>query len=150
MLNLSIHENGRKRSESLSEEVIRVGRAEENTIELDDLNSSRFHCEIRRVDDGYEVVDLGSRNGTSVNGSLVTRTPLSPGDRIQIGAAVLLFEPTDDGEGMLPERQEGEIFERFGEINRSVNSEIGYLTPKHSLRHLNEYLGLRCHDKCYL
>lgn len=53
---------------------------------------SRHHLEIRPVDDGYRVWDLGSRNGTSVNGRRVGEggSPLAEGDEISVGGSVTL------------------------------------------------------------
>jgi pSer/pThr/pTyr-binding forkhead associated (FHA) protein len=44
------------------------------------------------VDDGFEVVDLGSRNGTRVNGQGVARQRLDDGDEILVGAVPIRFE----------------------------------------------------------
>jgi uncharacterized protein len=53
----------------------------------DDAELSRRHAMLARVEDGRLVIeDLGSRNGTMVNGLRVERQPLAPGDRIRIGA----------------------------------------------------------------
>ena len=133
MLRVSIQENGEVQTRILDDEVIRIGRAEENTIELDDLNSSRFHCEIRRVGGDLEIVDLGSRNGTSVNGNIVTRSPLSPGDRVEIGSAVLLIEPALEPEGASGEFSENDLLRRVLEINTLLNTEV-------SLRRLLEQI----------
>ena len=43
---------------------IRIGRDPRNEVVLTDLQISRFHAEVRRVGDTFQVVDLGSRNGT--------------------------------------------------------------------------------------
>ena len=53
---------------------------------------SRHHAEVRRTGDGFEVVDLGSRNGTKVNGLGVTRQHLADGDDLLVGAVPLRFE----------------------------------------------------------
>ncbi|MCZ6603133.1 MAG: sigma 54-interacting transcriptional regulator [Planctomycetota bacterium] len=121
MLRLTIKENGHERTEMLTDDVVRVGRSDENTIEIDDLNSSRFHCEIRETDGQYEVVDLGSRNGTTVNGNIVSRSPLQAGDRIEIGKVVLLIEPDGAVRAPVPEK---EILSRFAEIFHSINTDI--------------------------
>ena len=49
--------------------VLRIGRAEDNDVEVDDLSVSRHHAELRNTGGGYEIVDLDSRNGTFLNGS---------------------------------------------------------------------------------
>ena len=65
---------------------LRVGRAPDNDLVLDDLLVSRHHAELRkRPDGGYEVADLGSQNGTFVNGRRIAAQPLTDSDTIGIG-----------------------------------------------------------------
>ena len=59
---------------------------------LADPNVSRRHVELRRDDNGWQVVDLGSTNGIKVNGQRVNQAALRPGDRITIGVTDLSFE----------------------------------------------------------
>jgi transcriptional regulator with GAF, ATPase, and Fis domain len=75
-----------------NEDVVTIGRSAVNLIEIDDINSSRYHCKIQKTPEGFEVVDLGSRNGTIVNGKIVLRKALVPGDCIEIGQTFLYFE----------------------------------------------------------
>ncbi|MFI9051045.1 FHA domain-containing protein [Streptomyces sp. NPDC053427] len=63
----------------------RIGRAPGNDLVVDDLAVSRRHAELRAGPDGYEIVDLGSHNGTYLNGQPVTRAMVVPGDIIGIG-----------------------------------------------------------------
>ncbi|MGW2648037.1 FHA domain-containing protein [Streptomyces sp. NPDC001393] len=65
---------------------VRIGRAADNDLVVDDLIVSRRHAELRAHPDGtYEIVDLGSHNGTYLNGRPVTRAPMGPGDIVGIG-----------------------------------------------------------------
>lgn len=65
---------------------LRVGRADDNDIVLDDLLVSRHHAELRETKDGdYELVDLGSTNGTYVNGRRVESGVLKELDVVAIG-----------------------------------------------------------------
>lgn len=69
-----------------------VGRSRECDVQVDDGNVSRRHCEV--VQDGaasWSVVDLGSTNGTELNGRRVESAPLTDGDRITIGGTDLVF-----------------------------------------------------------
>ena len=59
---------------------------------LADPNVSRRHAEIRRVGDAVVVTDLGSTNGTRVNGIPVREQHLASGDEITVGSTTLVFE----------------------------------------------------------
>jgi sigma-B regulation protein RsbU (phosphoserine phosphatase) len=69
-----------------------VGRAADSGLVLKDTAASRRHVEIRATGDGYLCRDLGSRNGTIVNGSPTSICELKDGDRVLIGETVLRFE----------------------------------------------------------
>ncbi len=56
---------------------------------------SKEHCHIELVDDAYVLKDLGSLNGTFVNGERVHEHSLKPGDEITIGSTRIVFEPPD-------------------------------------------------------
>ena len=65
---------------------LRIGRAPDNDLVLDDLLVSRYHAELRRGQDGgFEIADLGSQNGTFVNGHRIAAQPLTGGDTVGIG-----------------------------------------------------------------
>ena len=76
----------------LGAEPFQVGRMGECDLTLADPNVSRRHAELRPVDGSWVVVDLGSMNGTRVNGRPVTEQRLVDGDEIAIGHHVLRFE----------------------------------------------------------
>jgi ABC transport system ATP-binding/permease protein len=68
--------------------VLRIGRATDNEVVVSDLSVSRYHAELRRSSrGGYEIIDLGSHNGTYVNGQRVTSAPVTEADIIGIGPA---------------------------------------------------------------
>lgn len=70
----------------LPAQVMRIGRTHDNDLVLDDLEVSRHHAELRRMPGGdYEITDLGSYNGTYVNGRLVTSQTLTENDLVGIG-----------------------------------------------------------------
>ena len=71
---------------------ILVGRAPSADLRLDDPRVSRLHARIEMRDDGVYVEDLGSRNGTTVDGDMV-REPrrLAVDDEIAVGSAALVF-----------------------------------------------------------
>jgi hypothetical protein len=68
-----------------------LGRSRECDIRVSDGNVSRRHAELVQEGATYWLVDLGSTNGTELNGSPVTREKLADGDRITIGATDLVF-----------------------------------------------------------
>ena len=71
-----------------------IGRSRECDLRVADGNASRRHAEVLREGDAYIVVDLGSTNGTELNGRRIMRETLSDGDRITIGATDLVFGRT--------------------------------------------------------
>ena len=78
-----------------------IGRHPENAVALRDELLSRFHCVVEANGVGLRIRDLGSRNGTKVNGAKVTDAVLSPGDVLRIGSHEFLIE----AEATLKERQ---------------------------------------------
>lgn len=71
-----------------------VGRSEKCDIVIDSVHISRRHARIFSTPDGeWSVEDLGSRNGTFVNGEHVESCPISQADVIEIGPATLSFSP---------------------------------------------------------
>jgi Protein of unknown function (DUF3662)/FHA domain len=77
---------------ALDQGVVVLGRSSGSDVVVDDPNVSRRHAEIRRVGEGYSLVDLGSTNGTEVNGQRVGETSLMNGDVIGVGTTRLTFE----------------------------------------------------------
>jgi ABC-type multidrug transport system ATPase subunit/pSer/pThr/pTyr-binding forkhead associated (FHA) protein/ABC-type multidrug transport system permease subunit len=69
-----------------------LGRDPSNDVVLDDPNVSRFHAEVVPRPTGVELRDLGSSNGTRVNGQLVGAAPVETGAEIGIGPFRILFD----------------------------------------------------------
>ncbi|MCX6363819.1 MAG: DUF3662 and FHA domain-containing protein [Actinobacteria bacterium] len=76
----------------LREAVTVIGRSRRCDIVLTDPNVSRQHAEIRRQNDGFMALDLGSTNGIRVNRRDVKQAVLQHGDRIELGTTELVFE----------------------------------------------------------
>jgi hypothetical protein len=78
---------------TLGETVTTVGRLPESTISINDTNVSRNHAEIRTGTNAYVAVDLGSTNGTMINGMrIVSEQRLADGDIISFGSTHVRFE----------------------------------------------------------
>ncbi len=76
----------------LEEREVLIGRQEGLEVSLADDWVSRRHARIRRVGDEYVLQDLGSSNGTYVDGVPIVSCVLRPGDWVQIGRNLFRFE----------------------------------------------------------
>jgi hypothetical protein len=72
--------------------TVTIGRLLDCNIQLHDPNVSRHHAEVRPSGDGYVLADLGSTNGSRVNGMRVGEHVLAEGDEILIGNTKMTFE----------------------------------------------------------
>ncbi len=77
---------------SLKGTRLSIGRSKENDVEISDISASRQHCRLECVQGRWQLEDLRSRNGTMVNGILIRRQPLLPGDKIEIGKTRIYFD----------------------------------------------------------
>jgi pSer/pThr/pTyr-binding forkhead associated (FHA) protein len=75
----------------LDTDLTTVGRHPDAGIFFDDVTVSRRHAEVTRIDEGFEIVDQRSLNGTYVNGERVDRAVLSNGAEVRIGKFRLNF-----------------------------------------------------------
>ena len=69
-----------------------VGRGDQCHVRIDDWQMSREHCRLEPSRDGWLLIDLGSRNGTLVDNTPVTRHALRDGDTVRAGNVTLCFE----------------------------------------------------------
>jgi hypothetical protein len=72
-------------------ERIVLGRSRECDVRLTDANVSRRHAEVLLDDDDFWIVDLGSTNGTELNGERIDRAKLSDGDTLTLGSTDVVF-----------------------------------------------------------
>ena len=87
----------------LGGEPLTIGRQIANRLVIDDPESSRFHCVVERVSGGtFRVRDLGSRNGTKLNGKPIKAAQLRDDDVIQIGQTKMRLV-NEDGKKPQPE-----------------------------------------------
>ena len=89
-------ESGRRplilRDIELNRPVVTIGREAGNDIRIEHPTVSTRHAQVSKVSGGFELSDLGSTNGTFVNGRKITRQVLKPGNRISLGAAQFVFD----------------------------------------------------------
>lgn len=108
-----------------------LGRRTSNTIPLDDRMSSGHHAEITRDLNGYTIRDLGSTNGTLVNGEPTTEAALTHGTRVRIGNSRFVFKDPSmkDVEIELSQLEEDEGWGMMGDIDlsRARGSYVGLL-----------------------
>jgi len=130
-----------------------VGRAAESNIPVLDLRASREHCRVERHGEQFLLIDLGSQNGTRLNGHLVERARLKPGDLIGVGSARLWFQkapPPDESvsdtmvtsAAALGLDEGADQLRRLQRVSMAVNSEL-HLDPllRIILDHLVEISG---------
>lgn len=97
MLTLILKEGAAPVTLQLGDDVIAIGRSKDNNIVLKNIKASRRHARIERVGATYQITDLGSGNGTKVNGKKIDFHALSKGDEIAIGDARITLKAIDDG-----------------------------------------------------
>ena len=87
-----------------SAELLRVGRLDSLEIALDDTSVSRHHAELRATDRGWRVKDLGSTNGTRLNGVRLGngQWPLRIRDLLQFGEIAMVVESIDEEDDSQP------------------------------------------------
>jgi hypothetical protein len=76
----------------IGQDPVVIGRMPECDVVLSDPNVSRRHAEVLRVEGDFMVRDLGSTNGTRLNGAPITEGYLRTGDNITVGSTTLVFE----------------------------------------------------------
>jgi len=88
-----LDERGRQKERiSITRAPVSIGRLSTNDVVLADSNVSRRHAELRRSGGRWTIVDLGSTNGTTVNGVQASERPLDHGDKLEFGTSELIFE----------------------------------------------------------
>lgn len=94
----------------LSSSDVTLGRAFGNDVVLDDAQVSKSHAALRRDGGRWTVHDLGSSNGTYVNGMQIMKQELAPGDVLELGGCRFTFraiEPAETRIDIVPESREG-------------------------------------------
>jgi pSer/pThr/pTyr-binding forkhead associated (FHA) protein len=87
----------------LRETELVIGRKGAADLSIEDKAVSRKHCRLEKRDDGWWVVDLGSKNGTFVNNKKVSETRVHHLDEIRAGDTLILFAESEALEERMPE-----------------------------------------------
>ena len=112
MAELSVQSaDGTKQRFPLNKERITIGRSRENDVFLPDQWLSRHHAEIRNKEGGYFLVDLGSKNGTLLNGTRVKEEcRLHAGDVVTLGEHLLTLQAGEAEAAPAPEEDDANLF----------------------------------------
>ena len=95
MIKLLVKFGDESREVEIKETEISIGRSTDNVLPLADKKSSRKHARIEKVGDEYRIHDLGSGNGTKVNGKDVNTHVLAKGDEIAVGLTTMFVLSMD-------------------------------------------------------
>ena len=95
MIKLLVKFGDESREVEIKETEISIGRSTDNVLPLADKKSSRKHARIEKVGDEYRIHDLGSGNGTKVNGKDVKTHVLAKGDEIAVGLTTMFVLSMD-------------------------------------------------------
>jgi len=120
----------------LSEDEITIGREASNGVAVSDPSVSRKHCALLGREGKFLVRDLGSRNGTLVNGGAVQEHWLKHGDEITTGDSSFLFLLEEEEVGPAAGRVEFEDSLRTAETTVIHPKDVVYLQPDRLLREL--------------
>jgi ABC-type multidrug transport system ATPase subunit/pSer/pThr/pTyr-binding forkhead associated (FHA) protein len=119
--------------------VMKIGRALENELVVSDLQVSRYHAEFRAHPDGhYEIVDLGSHNGTYVNGQPIQRHLLGANDIVGVGHSTFrlvgdrLEEFVDNGAVSFSARRLS-VTVPHGKTTKTILKDVSFGVPEKSL-----------------
>jgi pSer/pThr/pTyr-binding forkhead associated (FHA) protein len=81
-----------ERRVELGPEGLTIGREPDNDLVLESHRVSRYHAAVRRRAEGFELVDLGSTNGTWYHGRRTVRARVQPGDELVLGECPVVLE----------------------------------------------------------
>jgi len=95
---------------------LRIGRLKGNDIVINNLSTSRFHATLTEQGGGFVLEDLGSENGSWVNGRRVKECRVGPGDRVQIGKHDLVIVPAEGAAAAPPAPLAAELTENAPEL----------------------------------
>ena len=100
---------GAESSLELPEDITSVGRVPENVLQIEDDSVSSSHAQIFFKDGKFHVRDLGSTNGTFVNGEQVNESPLNSGDEVRFGSVATLFSIPEESQEIPLSQEESTV-----------------------------------------
>lgn len=117
-----------KTSEFPIDGVLTIGRQTDNTIRLKEGKASRHHARVTKSGDSFLIEDLGSSNGTRVNGRKIKRCSLRHGDTIQIGNARIQFEDAAQKQAARPAKKKDKDDPLIGTVlgGYKIESKLGH------------------------
>ena len=86
---------GRGTRFQIGRQRVGIGRSSENAVRVEDSEVSRFHAAIQWQASGFTLVDLGSANGTLLNGVRIETAAIVDGDQLQVANTLLAFQVHD-------------------------------------------------------
>ncbi|HVS19982.1 MAG TPA: sigma 54-interacting transcriptional regulator, partial [Planctomycetota bacterium] len=138
-MKIVVVEDGVRTELPFRSERVRIGRSIDNDIRLSGHQVSRHHAQIERDGDDVWACDLGSSNGTEVNGQRIDRWRLEPGDRVRVGRAELSIEVEAD-EPREPTEDATQVVHTWSDAARRVGGEEGLQTLSGETRRERENL----------
>lgn len=117
---------GERREILVTKEEFLIGRGVDCDLRLNESVISRHHCVLRQHGSGYQLSDLGSSNGTYLNGQrLVSQAAVKSGDELRVGTFHFIID-LGDGDGIIWGAQEavnpGEVTSKMARVKKEVEA----------------------------
>jgi predicted component of type VI protein secretion system len=107
--------DGTPLTQDLAEDRVTIGRLPENDLQIEDDSVSSHHGEITYDGNAHQLTDLGSTNGTFVNGAQVTEATLQTGDQVRFGQIDCVYEGEKSAPGSAPMPDSGSATVALGD-----------------------------------
>lgn len=137
-LTVSVYQGGQQiREVSFDRAIVNIGKQASSNLRLDDINISRKHAVLERRQDGqWRLTDLGSTNGTTVNGEEIAQVILQDGDRIMLGETTLVVHLGDQDQragpaGLTDADEQAPVYEIHG-LGENTFYDVGPDDPESS------------------
>jgi len=103
--------DGQEITHDLPEDKTTIGRRPDNSLQIEDASVSSHHAEIFFENNAFFVKDLGSTNGTYLNGGQIKKAPLNHDDELRLGSIVTQFKSLNDSGELVVDDGEAESLE---------------------------------------